>query len=125
MNDLVAHFVHNCHIDSFQKIFLLLFLDRHPETEGSSQDFGTFLYLGNLVLMEKIVAELQQAGLIVQVEKGYKLSEKPEVRLYLQIKAQFDEHINMPDFVIERDKIALSVIDEIIENEGVNKDVKV
>ena len=88
MNDLVAHFVHNCHIDSFQKIFLLLFLDRHPETEGSSQDFGTFLYLGNLVLMEKIVAELQQAGLIVQIENGYRLSDKPEVRLCLHSLAE-------------------------------------
>jgi coproporphyrinogen III oxidase-like Fe-S oxidoreductase len=88
MNDLVAHFVCNCHIDSIQKIFLLLFLNQHPEMEGSSQEFGTFLYLGNSALMEKIVADLQQAGLIVQVENGYRLSDKPEVRLYLHSLAE-------------------------------------
>ena len=64
MMDPIVAFIHAKQIDSFQKLFFLLYLYQHPGIEGTSQEFETRLYLGNTGLTEKILAELQQAGLV-------------------------------------------------------------
>jgi len=88
MNELVPIFVHSSHIDSVQKIFLLLFLFQHPDVKGTCQEFGARLYLGNTALVEKIMADLQQAGLIDQFGDDYKLHDEPQVRVCLGYLAE-------------------------------------
>jgi hypothetical protein len=83
MNELVTIFIHSSHIDSVQKIFFLLFLYQHPDAKGTCQELGARLYLGNTALVEKIIADLQQAGLIDQIGDGYKLHDEPKVRFCL------------------------------------------
>jgi hypothetical protein len=88
MNALITKFVQSSHIDSVQKIFFLLFLHQHPEAKGTSQELGAQLYLGNMVLVEKIIADLQQTGLITQTGDGYKLHDEPQVRVCLGCLAE-------------------------------------
>jgi hypothetical protein len=88
MMDPIAAFIHARQINSFQKLFFLLFLYQHPEIQGTSQEFGTRLYLGNTGLTDKLLTELQQAGLVDQIENGYKLHEGTDVSLDLRRLAQ-------------------------------------
>ena len=62
--DPIVAFIHARQIDSFQKLFFLLYLYQHPGIEGTSQEFETRLYLGNTGLTEKILAELLEDELI-------------------------------------------------------------
>ena len=61
MMDPIAAFIHARQINSFQKLIFLLFLYQHPEIQGTSQEFGTRLYLGNTGLTDKLLTELEQA----------------------------------------------------------------
>ena len=88
MMDPIVEFIHVRHIDSFQKLFFLLFLYQHPDIQGTSQEFGTRLYLGNVQLIEKILADLQRAGLVDKVENGYKLHMAEDTCLDLSLLAQ-------------------------------------
>jgi hypothetical protein len=86
--DPVVKFIKAKHIDSFQKLIFLLFLYQHPGIQGTSQEFGTRLYLGNTGLSEKIFAELQQAGLVDQIENGFKLHDGADIDPDLRRLAQ-------------------------------------
>ena len=67
MMDPIVQFIRARQIDSFQKLILLLFLHQHPGMQGTSQEFGTCLYLGNNALTEKLLAELWTVGLVDQI----------------------------------------------------------
>jgi hypothetical protein len=86
--DPITEFIHARQIDSFQKLFLLLFLYQHPSIQGTSQEFGARLYLGNTELMERILTDLQQAGLVDQIENGYKLHNGADISPDLRRLAQ-------------------------------------
>ena len=92
MNEAIQTYIRAKNIDSFQKLRLLLYLYQHPHLKGTSQDLANRLHLGDILLIEKIIADLQQAGLIDRVENYYKLPDEPEVRLHLQHLAQAFEH---------------------------------
>lgn len=84
MNSSAANYRLASHIDSYQKLRLLLFLHQHPDMKGTCQEFGERLYLGYTPLMEQIINELFSAGLIEQIENCFRLSHNPEVRSCLQ-----------------------------------------
>ena len=88
MMDPNIEFIHAKQIDSFQKLFFLLFLFQHPGIQGTSQEFGTRLYLGSTELIERILADLQQAGLVEKIDNGYKLHNEadsnPDLRRLVQ-----------------------------------------
>jgi hypothetical protein len=92
MNEAVLTYIRVKNIDSFQKLRLLLYLYQHPQLKGTSQDLANRLHLADIPLIEKIIADLQQAGLIDRVENYYKLPDEPEVRLQLQHLARAFEH---------------------------------
>lgn len=82
MNNL-TNFIRNKQINSFQKLYFLLFLQQYPGVEGTSQDFAERLYLDTL-LLETIITDLQRVGLLVYAEYGWRLSDESDVKTHLQ-----------------------------------------
>jgi hypothetical protein len=83
MNDL-AKFIRSRHIDSFHKLRLLAFLHQHPETSWTSQEIAERLYLGDVPLLEGIIADLRSVGLVDCVANRCALHAEPAVRFCLQ-----------------------------------------
>ena len=88
MNDSVVEFIRVKHIDSFQKLRLVLFLHRHPHLTGTCQEFAAHLHLGNSILMERIIADLHRVGLVNCVEDRLKLNDNPDIDSCLEYLAQ-------------------------------------
>jgi hypothetical protein len=63
MNDLV-NFIRANHIDSFQKLRFLIFLCRNSESSWSIQQIAEQLCLGDMPLLEDIIADMRAAGLV-------------------------------------------------------------
>lgn len=92
MDEIVARFIHTRHIDSFQKLYFLLFLHEHPDMNGTNQDFSNQLYLANQAQLTKIITDLQAVGLVDQIEDHYKLHNQPDVEVWLEHLAKaFDD----------------------------------
>jgi hypothetical protein len=92
MNETVHNYIRTKNIDSFQKLRLLLFLHQNPQLQGTSQELAHRLHLGDTLLIESIIADLQQAGLIDRVDNQYRLPDEPEIRSQLQYLAHAFEH---------------------------------
>lgn len=88
MNEELASFIRDRRIDSFQKLSFLLFLFQHPKLTGTSQQFAKRLYLGEVSLLDKIINDLCQAGLVNCVGNRYMLDDEPDVRFYLKFLTQ-------------------------------------
>jgi hypothetical protein len=71
-------------IDSFQKLRVILFLQQHPGWTGTGQKFAKKLHLRNVSLVEQLLSDLRQAGLVEGVEEGFKLRNDPDLRTALQ-----------------------------------------
>jgi hypothetical protein len=80
----IAEFIQARHIDSFQKLQLLLFLYQHPESAWTSQQMAERLYLGDVSLLEEMTADLQVAGLIDCAGNRCKVRDEAGVRERLQ-----------------------------------------
>lgn len=92
LNETIYTYLRTKNIDSFQKLRLLLLLHQHPHWRGTSQELAQRLHLGDTSLIESIIADLHQAGLIDQVDNQYRLPDEPEIRSQLQYLARAFEH---------------------------------
>jgi hypothetical protein len=88
MSNTVADFIHARRIDSYQKLRFLLFLHQHPDLSETDQEFAEHLYLGDTRLLEQIIRDLQQVGLVDCVENRCRLHPQPEVSSCLQCLAR-------------------------------------
>ena len=84
MSPAVATYIKTKHIDSFPKLQLLLFLYQHPNMKGTSREFALQSYLGSVPLVEKIISDLQNVGLVDRVEEQYQFHNEVDVNLHLQ-----------------------------------------
>ena len=92
MKGSIADFIQVKHINSFQKLRLLLFLYQRPEVTKSLPQLAERLYLGHLPLLERMMNDLRLAGLVERVGSRYQLSDDPQVRSYLKVlAATFDD----------------------------------
>ncbi len=80
----IAKFIQARHIDSFQKLQLLLFLHQHPESSWTSQQMVERLYLGDVPLLEEMITELQAADLIECAANRCKIRDETSIRESLQ-----------------------------------------
>jgi hypothetical protein len=80
----IAKFIQAKRIDSFQKLQLLLFLYRHPESAWTSQQMAERLYLGDVPLLEEMITELQAADLIECATNRCKIRDETSIRESLQ-----------------------------------------
>jgi len=88
MNNIVVDFIRAKRIDSFQKLYVLLFLHQHPTLVGTSQQLADKLYLGHLPLVKEILDDLHRVGLVDGIGRRYKLCNDSEVGAYLQFLAE-------------------------------------
>ena len=95
MNNIVANFIHVKHIDSYQKLHVLLFLSRHSELIATSQQLAEQLYLGDLPMLEEIIDDLCGEGLVDNIADHYVLHHEPNTELSLQCLAEaFEDPLN-------------------------------
>jgi hypothetical protein len=80
----IAKLIQTEHIDSFQKLRLLIFFHEHPESSWTSQQISKRLYLADVPLLEEMIADLQSAGLIDCAANRCKLSDDVCIRSHLQ-----------------------------------------
>ena len=80
----ITKFIRSRHIDSFHKLRLLAFLHQHPESSWTSQEIAKRLYIGDVPLMEGIIADLRSAGLVDCAANRCTLHAEPAVRWCLQ-----------------------------------------
>lgn len=83
-HNVVTEIIKARRIDSFQKLRFLLYLQNHPDLAGTVYDFASQLYLGDMLLIERIIADLQKTQLLERVDNLYKLPDKPDIRAWLQ-----------------------------------------
>lgn len=88
MNNIVGDFIQAKHIDSVQKLYVLLFLHQHPQLVGTSQQLANHLYLGHLPLVERILNDLREVGLVDGIGNRYKFCNDSKVEANLQSLAE-------------------------------------
>ncbi|MCB0163323.1 MAG: hypothetical protein KDI79_03790 [Anaerolineae bacterium] len=74
-------------IDSSQKLYFLLFLHNHPQLKGTGQELAEHAFLGDTPQTDRIIADLQQMGLLDREDNSYRLRETPEIKAELQALA--------------------------------------
>jgi hypothetical protein len=84
MTTEIVQFIQTRHIDSFQKLRVLIFFHEHADSSWTSLQIAARLYLGDGPLLEKIIADLQAAGLVDCVARHCRLREEAGIRLGLQ-----------------------------------------
>ena len=84
MDRNLSQYLHTKRIDHFQKLNLLLFLYQHPQLKGTSEEFAKWLYIGDAVLLKKIIVDLQYVGLVERIGIRYKLRNEPWITSHLK-----------------------------------------
>lgn len=95
-------FIRSKRIDSFQKLVFLLFLHKNPEAKGNSQYFAEKMFLGNVSLIEKIIAEFKEKGLMTSSDQHHFLQDTPEIRASLQHLQQLFEQPTTRQSLLEQ-----------------------
>jgi hypothetical protein len=88
----ITQFIQTRHIDSYQKLRVLLFFYEHPDSSWTSPQIAARLYLGDGPLLEKIVADLQATGLVDCTANRCRLCNEAGIRLPLQHLVQTCEN---------------------------------
>lgn len=91
IKNTVGNFIHAKHIDSYQKLHVLLFLNQHPKSIANSQQLSEQLFLGDLPLLEEIINDLCREGLVDCVTDRYALHNELDTKLNLQNLARVFE----------------------------------
>ncbi|MCQ3980791.1 MAG: hypothetical protein DPW09_45910 [Anaerolineae bacterium] len=92
MDNGVVNFLRARRIDSFQKLRFLLFLHRYPDMKGTCQEFAARLHLGDLALVEKIMADLHHARLLERIGQHCRLLNEPGLKASLHFLARAFEN---------------------------------
>ena len=77
-------------INSYQKLRFLLFLHQSPEFEGTSHAFAERLHLGDTQLVEQIITELQDRGLIKRLGNCYRMRSQTNRNLWEESDSKGD-----------------------------------
>lgn len=119
MNETVHNYIRTKNIDSFQKLRLLLFLHQHPHMKVTTQELAHRLHLGDTLLIETILADLRQTGLVTQTGNNYyQLPDEPEVKLHLQqLASAFDHPVTRQELLkqVKPTRIPRTITDTTIQ----------
>lgn len=83
LSQIPACFLDNKHIDSYQKLRVLLFLYQHPWLKNKQQLIER-LYFGDTPLLDEIIGDLRRTGLLECDQTGCRLCNDVEVKTCLQ-----------------------------------------
>ncbi len=68
-----------CKIDSWHKLYLLLWLYEHRNARLSCEELAQRLYLGDLRMVREMLGELRAAGFLTDDHGRCALAESPEI----------------------------------------------
>jgi len=89
MNEAITDFVYTHQIDSFQKLRIIVFLYEHTDLVKTPLELAHKLHLGDVMLVDRIITDLQYVGLLVTNEdRCCDIVAKPETRILLAQLAQ-------------------------------------
>ena len=88
LNNLVINFIRIHHIDSIQKLHLLLLFQQCPNFEGTIPDIAQKLCLADTRLVNYLILDLNKVGLMIETECCWKLAAKPEITVGLELLAR-------------------------------------
>jgi hypothetical protein len=92
MNESLNQFIRAYHINSFQKLRLLLLFQRQPHLVTTKTDLVQRLVLGDLILLEALLADLLAVEVLEDQAGTYRLSANPKLWPRLQDLAHaFDD----------------------------------
>jgi hypothetical protein len=92
MDEQLNQFIQSYYINSFQKLRLLLLFQRQPNLVATKADLAQRLVLGDLILLEALLADLLAVGVLEDQIGAYRLSANPELWSDLQDLAHtFDD----------------------------------
>lgn len=83
MPEMVMDFVQSKRINSFHKLHFLLFLYQNPGLSGTSENFARHMYLGDIALVQQIMADLSAVGLLECVDQQCRLRDDHSVKTLL------------------------------------------
>ena len=92
MNSVTAQHLRAKKIDSFQKLHFLLFLHRQPWLQGTCQELAEWIYFGDTLLLDRILSDLQEVGLVERRDDRYQLRHESTVQSYLDVLATMFEN---------------------------------
>ena len=92
MDSTISYYLRAKGIDSFQKLHFLLFLHRQPGLKGTCQELAQRIYFGDTRLLDKILSDLQEVGLVERRNDCYQLRHEAAVQSYLDILANMFEN---------------------------------
>ena len=92
MNKAISEFIRSKNIDTIQKLNLLLFLYKNPDVKGTSHCFAEKLHLGDIRLVEEMIKDLADRGVVNYVGQRYFLVDNPEIKTSLKNLARSFEH---------------------------------
>ncbi len=88
LDTIIIKFIQAKRIDSFQKLYLLLFYQQYPNFEGSVSEIAQKLHLADTQLVRTTILDFKDVNLIVRIERRWKLSDQPEVIVALELVAR-------------------------------------
>lgn len=92
MHESLTRFIKTKHINSFQKLRLLLYLHRHPQMCGGSEEFAERLHFGDKYIVERLLNDLEDVGLLCRVGHQYMLNHEPTLQRHLDELAMAFDH---------------------------------
>ena len=94
--------IHTNRIDSYQKLRLLLLLQKQPEQVITKAELARQLHLNDILLLGQLVTDLQQFGWLDDVDGNFTLTYLPKRRTCLQLLANvFDDPIARQELLDE------------------------
>ena len=84
IDNIAVEFIRTKHINSFQKLYVLLFLYQHPKLIGTSQELAKKLNFGPVPLLEQILDDLREVGLVNNIASRYNLCNVSQAEASLQ-----------------------------------------
>lgn len=80
----IIQFLQTRHIDSYQKLRVLIFFHAHADSSWTGEQIAERLYLGSGPLLDGIITDLHAAGLVDCVTTHCKLCQEAGIRAHLQ-----------------------------------------
>jgi len=100
ISDGLSHFIAHKRINSFQKLRLLLFLYHYPDRVKSCQEISDWLHIKDTLLVDAILSELEDAGLLVRKGNRCYVSGEPDIQQNLQeLSTGFDDPLTRQEIL--------------------------
>ncbi len=89
--DSLEKFILHRRIDSFHKIWFLLFMHKHSQRDRINREFVRQVTFTDAPTLDELIEELKESGLLTSSNEVLRLEDSPEVRTDLDTMAHVFE----------------------------------